>query len=364
MIRPSRIDQTLTLAVLALLIAGCYVVLRPFLSAIVWAAILTVTVWPLFRRTRDALRGHTGLAATAMVLLIAATVLAPFVIVGATIAENSDRVATWARQLIEQGPPEPPPWVATLPVIGEQVSAYWGGLAHDTARLMQEAHGLVDTAKDFLLRSGGTLLGGILQLALSILIAFFFFTNGDALTGRLRGAVERIAGDRGRHLAQTAAATVRGVVLGLLGTALAQGVLMAIGLWIAGIRAAPLLGLLTFFLSPLPIGPPLVWLPAGLLLLNQGATGMGVFVLLWGVLVVSTVDNVIKPMIISRGADLPFALVLLGILGGAVAFGLIGVFLGPVLLAVGYALVKEWAVDSAAPHPEHADVPPEGRGHA
>jgi len=357
MIKPSRIDQVLTLVVLALLIVGCYFVLRPFMSAIVWAAILTVTAWPLFRRTRDALRGHTALAATSMVLLIAATLLAPFVIVGATIAENFDLVAAWTRQLIEQGPPEPPAWVSSLPLVGERVAAYWGGFAHDTARVLDEARKWIAPARDYLLKGGGAVLGGIVQLTLSILIAFFFFTNGDALIGRLGGAAERIAGERGRRLAHTAALTVRGVVLGIFGTALAQGILMGIGLWFAGVNAAPLLGLLTFFLSPVPVGPPLVWIPAGLWLLDQGSTGMGIYILLWGLLVVSTVDNVMKPMIISRGADLPFALVLLGILGGAIAFGLIGVFLGPVLLAVGYALLKEWAVDIAARQAAGGELP-------
>jgi predicted PurR-regulated permease PerM len=347
MIKPSRIDQVLTLVVLALLIVGCYFVLRPFMSAVVWAAVLTVTAWPLFRRTRRALRGHTALAATLMVLLIAATLLAPFVIVGATIAENFDVVSVWARELVAQGPPEPPAWVASLPLIGERLAAYWGGFTHDTARVLEEGRKLIEPARDYLLKGGGSVLGGVIQLTLSIIIAFFFFTNGDALIGRLRGAAERIAGDRGRRLSETAALTVRGVVLGIFGTALAQAVLMAIGLLIAGIAAAPLLGLLTFFLSPVPIGPPLVWIPAGLWLINQGETGMGIFILIWGTFVVSMVDNVIKPLIISRGADLPFALVLLGILGGAIAFGVIGVFLGPVLLAVGYALLKEWAVDTA-----------------
>jgi predicted PurR-regulated permease PerM len=122
-----------------------------------------------------------------------------------------------------------------------------------------------------------------------------------------------------------------------------QGVVAGIGFWIAGIQAAPLLGLLTFFLSPVPVGPPLVWIPAGLWLIQTGQTGWGLFVLLWGTLAVSTIDNIIKPLIISRGVDLPFVLVLLGVLGGAIAFGFIGIFLGPVLLAVGYALLMEWA---------------------
>jgi predicted PurR-regulated permease PerM len=118
---------------------------------------------------------------------------------------------------------------------------------------------------------------------------------------------------------------------------------MAIGLFIVGIKAAPLLGLVTFFLSPIPVGPPLVWIPAGLLLMSQGETAWGIFLLVWGAFVVSSVDNVLKPMIISRGSDLPFILVLLGVFGGVVAFGFIGVFLGPVLLALGFVLIKEWA---------------------
>ncbi|HEY4139633.1 MAG TPA: AI-2E family transporter, partial [Casimicrobiaceae bacterium] len=180
-------------------------------------------------------------------------------------------------------------------------------------------------------------------LALSILIAFFLFRDGDEIIGRLRAGIARIAGDHGGRLANVAVGTVRGVVLGILGTALVQGILAGLGFWIAGIKAAPLLGFATFLLSPVPVGPPLVWVPAGLWLINIGETGWGIFVLLWGMLVVSTIDNVIKPLIISHGSDLPFVLVLLGVLGGVVAFGFIGVFLGPVLLAVGYGLLQEWA---------------------
>lgn len=155
--------------------------------------------------------------------------------------------------------------------------------------------------------------------------------------------------------------TTRAVVYGILGTALAQGVLMAIGLYIVGIKAAPLLGLATFFLSPVPVGPPLIWIPAGLyLIFGQGETGWGIFLLAWGAIVVSSVDNVLKPMIISRGSALPFILVMLGVFGGVVAFGFIGVFLGPVLLALAFALIKEWArpqeAPAAPPAPQEDDI--------
>jgi predicted PurR-regulated permease PerM len=326
-----------------MLIAGCYLVLQPFLTALVWAAILCTTTWPLYLRLHARLGKRDAFAALAMVLLLSLLMLAPFIVVGATIADNAERMATWGRQILAAGPPEAPAWIAGLPMIGRTIADYWNSMAHDTAQLLAFFAQYVEPVRRFAVASGASVLGAVLQLALSIFIAWFMFRDGHAIAERLRVAGERIAGERGTHLATVATATVRGVVLGILGTALVQGVVAAIGVWIAGIRAAPLLGLLTFVVSPVPVGPPLVWVPAGLWLINDGQTGWGIFVLLWGVLVVSTIDNVIKPLIISRGSVLPFMLVLLGVLGGAIAFGFIGVFLGPVLLAVGYALLLEWA---------------------
>lgn len=351
-----QIDRTLTLVVLALLIGGCFLVLRPFLTAIIWAAILCATIWPLYLHLRNRLKGRSGWAAMLIVLLMSVTVVAPFVIVGITIADNAERVGEYVQELIKAGPPPPPAWVERLPIIGAWAAETWGSFAHDTSRLLEASREFIDPAKKVLFASGGMLLGGILQLTLSLFIAFFFLRDGDAIVERLHAAIDRIAGERGRRLALVAAMTVRGVVLGILGTAIAQGVLMAIGLWIAGFKAAPLLGLVTFFLSPVPVGPPLVWIPAALLLLGTGQTSWAIFIFVWGALVVSSVDNFIKPMIISRGSALPFALVLLGVLGGAVAFGFVGVFLGPVLLAVGYALIKEWAVGSRLPAEAKGDV--------
>ena len=340
---PSRVDQSLTLAVLAMLIVGCFFVLQPFITALVWAAILCTTTWPLYSRVTARLRDRSGLSAFVMVLLLALLMIAPFIVVGATIADNAALVAQWGRQMLEVGPPDPPAWVARLPLIGTTVAAYWSSMAHDTAQLLGVLRDYVEPLRKFLVASGASVVGAILQMTLAIFIAWFMFRDGHAIAEHLMRVAQRIAGDRGKELASLAAATVRGVVLGLLGTALVQGVVAGIGFWIAGMQAAPLLGLLTFFLSPVPIGPPLVWVPAGLWLIQNGETGWGLFVLLWGTLAVSTIDNIIKPLIISRGVDLPFVLVLLGVLGGAIAFGFIGIFLGPVLLAVGYALLMEWA---------------------
>ena len=339
---PSPIDRTITLVVLAMLVGGVFLVLQPFLTAILWAAILVITTWPLYRgllgRTRS-----PAMAATVMTLLILIVVVSPFLVAGATLAENADRLVEFSRAFVERGPPDAPVWLAQLPLVGERAATYWGRFAHDSAALLAELRRLAEPMKDFAYSSGAAIGSGLLQLTFSVFIAFFFYRDGDGIISRVRSAVNRIAPKRGAHMLEVAGDTTRAVVYGILGTALAQGVLMGIGLYIAGIKAAPLLGLVTFFLSPIPVGPPLVWLGAGAWLFSEGQTGWAIFILAWGALVVSTIDNVLKPMIISRGSDLPFVLVLLGVLGGVVAFGFIGVFLGPVLLALGYALVKEWA---------------------
>ena len=337
------------MVVLAILVVGVFLVLQPFLFAVVWAAVLAATTWPVFAWLRRRFSDHSGAAATVVTLIILLVFVTPFLVVGVTLAENSERVTAYVRGLMELGPPDPPTWVDDLPFVGHRIANYWATYAHDGAATLVELRKYMEPAKALAIKGGAGVAEGLLQLTLSVLIAFFFFRDGDAIVARLRGAVSRIAPDRGLHMLQVALATTRAVVYGILGTALAQGVLMAVGLWIAGFKAAPLLGLATFFLSPVPIGPPLIWIPTSVVLFARGDYGMGVFMFLWGLLVVSTVDNIIKPLIISHGSDLPFILVLLGVFGGVVAFGFIGVFLGPVLLALGFAMIKEWA--GAAPPP-------------
>jgi predicted PurR-regulated permease PerM len=246
------------------------------------------------------------------------------------------------RKSFENGPPALPEWITSLPLVGETLTNYWKNLTHDSGRLLEELKGLISPARSVLVFGGGILFAGLLQLGLSVVVAFFLYRDGEAAADRVMRITSRIGAARGRHLLNVAGSTVVSVVYGILGTALAQGVLAGIGFLIAGVPGAALLGLATFFLSVVPVGPPLIWIPATLWLFFQGSTGWAVFLGLWGLLVVSMVDNVLKPMIISHGSHLPFMLVLLGVLGGAAAFGFVGIFLGPTLLAVGYRMVNEW----------------------
>jgi predicted PurR-regulated permease PerM len=215
------------------------------------------------------------------------------------------------------------------------------------SRLVKSLKTLVISARTVMLGAGLAIGRGVVEVVLSVFLAFFIFRDGAAVADRLTTGVARIAGERGKHLLEVAGRTVRGVVYGILGTALVQGVMAAIGFVIAGVPGAALLGLLTFFLSPVPVGPPLVWIPAVIWLYTQGSTGWAIFMFIWG-MGVSSVDNIVKPWLISQGSQMPFIVIFFGVIGGALAFGVVGVFLGPTLLAVTYRLIEEWSTASPA----------------
>lgn len=335
-------DRVLALLALSLLAGGCLWVLWPFLTALLWALILVTTTWPALLWLDKALRGRRLLAASLMTTLVTIFVLLPVVAVAVGLADNMAELSAGLAALAKNGLPDAPSWLIGLPMVGETVHNYWQQFAHDGQRLVNEL-GKYSGSAQHLAISGGRVLGrGVLDIGLSVFLAFFFFLHGEGLAQRLLTAVDRVAGVRAAHLLSIARGTLTGVIYGILGTALAQGILAAIGFAIAGVPAAVLLGVATFFLSVVPVGPPLIWGGASLWLFQQGQPGWAIFVLAWGFFLVSTVDNVIKPFIISRGSSLPFAIVFLGVLGGVLAFGVIGLFLGPTLLAIGYRLAMEW----------------------
>jgi predicted PurR-regulated permease PerM len=339
--RTKTIERALSVTALGLLLIGCFVVLRPFLSALMWAIILCFATWPVYERLHRVLgRGRTR-AATLMTLLIALVLLLPFVIIGLSMADNVQDFAGATRRLLENGLPGPPAWVERVPLVGAKARTYWQGLAGDTARLRAEINRVVEPAATWLLVAGVRLVRGLADLAMSLLIAFFIYRNGPSAANQLTLAIKRLGGDEAGRLLDLASATVRSVVYGILGTALAQGTVAGIGLAIAGVPRAGLLALLTFFLSVVPVGPPMVWVPATCWLFWQGSVGWGIFMAVWGLLV-SSIDNVIKPLIIKRGMEIPFILILFGVLGGALTFGFIGLFIGPTLLAVGFRLLGQW----------------------
>jgi predicted PurR-regulated permease PerM len=332
---------TLRLLVLGLLLIGCFLVLRPFLSAVLWAIVLCISSWPFYSRLVTAFRGRRALAAAVFTMGTLLVLVTPFVLIGLSLADDVQVFGTGIRRFLESPPLDPPGWVERVPLVGSKAGTVWRDIASDGAHLGLRLKPFVEPVTSGLLAGSVQFMSGVAEMALSIFIAFFLFRDGAAVAKRFTEATEHIVGARTRELIDLAGRTVQGVVYGILGTALAQAVIAGIGFVIAGIPSAGLLALLTFFLSVMPMGPPLVWIPAAIWLFWKGATGWGIFMVCWGLLV-SSVDNVIKPMIISQGSQMSFALVLLGVLGGAIAFGFIGVFLGPTLLVVGLRLLEHW----------------------
>lgn len=341
-----KLERNLGWIILVLLLGGCLLILLPFMSALLWAIVLCFSSWPIYLRVLRGMGNRRTVAAFLMSVGLILIILLPFMIVGATLADSMKELRAATQHWVDFGPPAPPGWLARIPLVGGAAAEYWESFGDDTSSVLQGVKRVVEPMSAWLVSVGLSLLNGLFAMAMSIFIAFFLFRDGAAAAHRLTSAAERVGGDAGRHLLTLAANTVRGVVYGILGTALVQALLAGIGLLVARVPGAAVLALLTFFLSPLPIGPPLVWVPAAIWLFYQGRPGWGIFMLAWGFLV-SSVDNFVKPWLISKGCDMPFLLIFFGILGGAMTFGLIGVFLGPTLLAVGYRLIMEWAADRA-----------------
>lgn len=343
--RRRRLERIISGIIVLTLLGGCLLVLRPFLSALLWAGVLCFSTWPIYKRLLWALRGHRGLAAIIMSVLMIFVVLLPFVLIAAAVSDNVRDLTAATKEWIDAGLPAPPHWLGKIPLFGHGAVEHWQSLATDRTKLIEESKQLIEPLSAVLLIIGKVVGSGLIALALSILIALFFFRDGESIGHNLEAMVVRVGGERGHRLLALAGATVRGVVYGILGTALVQAVLAGVGFLIAGVPGAGMLALLTFFLSVVPVGPPLIWVPAVLWLFHQGQTGWALFMLVWG-LGVSSVDNIVKPWLISQGSDMPFLLILFGVFGGAIAFGFIGVFLGPTLLAVVYRIVAEWAFEA------------------
>ena len=338
----SRIEHTVGLVVLAVVAIGCVLVLRPFFTAVCFALILVVATWPAFGRLEHVLGGRTNLAALLMVTVATLVFVVPPALVAASMDYNVAGTIRLLRDLSRHGLPPPPAWIAEIEVIGPQIYARWQGLAQGGPEAAERIQASVIWARQALIDAGLSLGNAVVQLILAMLTAFFLYRDGAAARRGLIAAGRRIAGDHAPRLLRVAYATVVGVVYGVLGTALAQALLILIGLWLAGIPAALLLGLLLFLLALVPFGPLLIWGPAAVWLYLDGAIGWAIFVAIWSIAAGLVTDNVLRPYLISRGSDLPLILVLFGVVGGAATFGILGLFLGPTLLAVGYELIREW----------------------
>ena len=337
-----HIEHLVSAIVLLILIVGCFLVLRPFISALLWAVILSFSTWPVYKWWISVLKGRRTLAATIMTLMLAAVFVIPFLVIALSFADEATNLVARIRQSFEGGLPPLPQWVEKLPLIGEDIHQRWLEWSADKTQFEKFIGPYQKQIRAYIIKSTSVIVQALFQILLSIIVCFFFYRDGEETAQSFANFLNRIAGKRAERLIRVAANTTKSVVYGIIGTAAVQGGLQTIGFLIAGIPGAVVFGFLTFFLSLVPMGPPLVWIPATIWLFYNKSVAWGIFMVIWGMFVVSGVDNIVKPYLISRGGSLPFILILLGVLGGVIAFGFIGVFLGPTLLALGYSLLSEW----------------------
>ena len=328
------------LTIVLLIIASGWVVL-PFVPATVWAAMLVIATWPMMTWLQRKLRGRRSLAVLAMTLALLLIFVVPLLVAVGEVVSNADRMAAWVQGRASSLPP-PPAWVARVPLVGGKVTQRWQELAAlPREELAARAAPYTGAVVKWVIARAGSIGATLVQLFLILIIAPILWIYGEAAAHGLKSFAGRLGGERGEHAVILAGQAIRAVALGVVVTALLQGVLAGIGLAVAGVPFAAILSALALLTSIAQLGPTPVLVPAVIWLFWSGSTGWGIALAVWTVLC-ATVDNVVRPVLIKRGANLPLLLVLPGVMGGLIAFGVVGLFVGPVVLAVAYTLLSAW----------------------
>jgi predicted PurR-regulated permease PerM len=334
---------------IVLLIGSSLWILRPFLGATIWAVMVVVATWPALLWFEARLWKRRSLAVLAMMLILLLLFVLPLTMAISTIAANADEVVEWVKSLISQGPPQLPDWIRRLPFVGPKLAVAWDELvASGVSGLEAKITPYARQVTGWLFSQAGVVGALTLQFLLTVVIAGVMYARGESAAAEVRRFGRRLGGARGEDAIVLAGKAIRGVALGVGVTAIVQAVVGGIGLVIAGVPFAALLTAVMFMLCIVQVGPTLVLAPAAIWVFWSGSTGWGVFLAVW-TLIVGTMDNFLRPMLIKRGADLPLLLIFAGVIGGLLGFGLVGIFVGPVMLAVSYTLIDAWLEDSDPP---------------
>ena len=335
-----------TLAVLFIgtLIVACFWILLPFLISFLWATMIVVTTWPVLLGLQARLRGKRWLAVTVMTVLLLLVIIVPFSLAVFTIVDRVGDIADLGKSLAAFTIPSPPGWLDRIPIAGPKVAAAWGEVAalsreELSARLTPYA----GKALSWFAARAGSVMMMFLQFLLTVIISAILYAEGEAAASGVRGFARRLAGQQGEDAVSLAAKAIRGVALGIVVTAIVQTSIGGIGLFITGVPVAGILMAVMFMLCLAQVGPALVLIPAVIWLYATDGALWGTILLVMSIFTIS-IDNVIRPLLIRKGADLPLVMIFAGVIGGLLAFGILGLFIGPVVLAVSYTLVEAWVL--------------------
>jgi predicted PurR-regulated permease PerM len=347
--RPFDLTRT-TLAVLFIvgIIASSFWILRPFVPALIWATMVVVATWPLMRLVQEKLWGQRWAAVTVMTIAMLLVFVVPLSLALNAIVANADQMAGWAQSVAAVNLPQPPDWLGRIPVVGERAAAAWRDIADSGPKELASkiAPYAQDAARWFAAEVGSFGLMAV-QFLLTVILAAILYAHGETAARGLRRFGERLAGPYGRDAVVLAGQAIRGVAMGVVVTALIQSLFAGIGLAVAGVPLAAVLTAVIFILAVAQIGPGPVMIGAVAWLYWQDDNVWATALLVWS-LFVGTMDNFLRPFLIRMGADLPLLLIFAGVIGGLLAFGLVGIFVGPLVLAVSYTLTVAWVEQRAA----------------
>jgi predicted PurR-regulated permease PerM len=347
----NNLPRTLmSIIALAGLLLGSLWVVRPFLGPGIWAVTIVVATWPVLKRLEARFGGRRAPAVVVMTLVLLVIVIVPVYLAISTVLEQSDRLIALARSLPTLTVPPPPAWLQSIP-FGPRIARAWTELSQaEPGALSARLEPYVGSV----LRWFGSQVGSfgtlVVNFLVTVIIAIVLFSKGEVAATGLRLFFRRLAGEQGEGALVLAGQAIRAVALGVIVTAVVQSAAAGIGMAIAGIPRAGLLTAVVFLLCIAQLGPFLVMVPGVIWLYATGSPGWGTFFLLW-TLVVITMDNILRPWLITRGANLPLLLIFAGVIGGLLGFGVIGLFIGPVILAVSYTLLEVWVREGELPQP-------------
>jgi predicted PurR-regulated permease PerM len=328
--------------VVMLLVTACYKIIQPFLGALIWAVIIAVSVWPACHWLTDHLKGRRRLAALILIGAIALALAAPIGLMILSLGDLWPLLMRIAHGLATFHLPDPPVWLGNTVLIGPPIVHFWQSAQTDLPAVLDNLMPAINRGALWSLSYGAQLALSLLEIILALFVACLLLINGERAWHLAELSIVKLGGAPATELPEVVVRTIRSVTTGVIGTALAQTLLCVIGLLIAGVPAPLVLGFLCFMLAVAQMPTLLIWLPAAAWVFYTGHSGRALFLLLWGFLLVNTIDNIIKPFLISQGSKLPLSLIFIGVIGGLIAWGMIGLFIGPTLLAVGYTLFEYW----------------------
>jgi predicted PurR-regulated permease PerM len=334
------VEAVIRIGLIAGLIGWCFIIARPFLIPIAWGAIIAVTVFPGYEMLEVALGGRRIWAAVLVTLLMLVLLVVPSVLLGNSLVSGATKVVGYFQSGNLSIPP-PPDSVARWPLIGEPVARAWTLASEDTGEALRQASPLLKRVGTWLLDAAEGAGIALLQFVLAIFIAGAFLANAEAAERMTRAVARRIAGERGLILVAVAEKTIRSVASGILGVAIIQALLAGVGFLVAGVPAAGLLTLICLISGVIQLGVVIVLIPVVIYLFSTAETTTAVGFLIWAILV-APIDNVLKPILLGRSVDVPMLVVFVGAIGGFLSSGIIGLFLGAVVLALGYKLFLTW----------------------